>query len=123
VNPMVRRPSLFGAFFPSLSSAIVWKAGAGSRVRFAAQKPRALDPAPAFQNKILLRRKRREEVERFETTALQSGGFNSRHNIQTQRPRPALAYCRQKMVLTMGSTLWFVITRCWKKSADASVGS
>jgi hypothetical protein len=105
VNPITQGTSRFGNFFPSLSSAIVWKAGAGSRVRFAAQKPRALDPAPAFQNKILLRRKRREEVARFETAALQSGGFNGRHKIQTQRPRPALAYCRRKMVLTMGSTL------------------
>src|SRR5437660_11782577 len=40
---------------------ILWKAGAVSRVRFAAQRPRALDTAPAFQQ-ILLRRKRREGV-------------------------------------------------------------
>jgi len=52
--------------------AIVWKAGAVSRVRFAAQNPRALDTAPAFQNKILLRRKRREKVARLKATALQT---------------------------------------------------
>ena len=41
---------------------IVWKAGPVSRVRFAAQKPRALDTGPAFQDKTLLGRKRREGV-------------------------------------------------------------
>jgi len=58
---MAGRRSQFTNFSPSLSMAIVWKAGAVSRVRFAAQNPRALDTAPAFQNKILLRRKRREK--------------------------------------------------------------
>lgn len=53
--------SRLAASFPSLSKEILWKAGAVSRVRFAAQKPRALDTAPAFQQ-ILLRRKRREGV-------------------------------------------------------------
>jgi hypothetical protein len=52
-------PELFSVFFPSLSRDILWKVGAVSRVRFAAQKPRALDTAPTFQQ-ILLRRKRRE---------------------------------------------------------------
>jgi hypothetical protein len=105
VNPMAGRPRRFRAFFPSLSRAIGWKPGAVSRVRCAAQKPGALDTAPAFQNKSLLRRKRREEGARLKAATLESGGFNRRHNTQTQRPRPALAYCRQKMVLTMGSTL------------------
>jgi hypothetical protein len=54
-------PQLFSVFFPSLSKDILWKAGAVSRVRFAAQKSRALDTAPAFQQ-ILLTRKRREGV-------------------------------------------------------------
>ena len=101
---MAGRPSPFSTFFPSLSRAIVWKAGAVSRVRFAAQKSRALDTAPAFQNSILLRRKRREGVARLKVTALESGGFNGRHKLKP-RPRRTLAYCGQKMVLTMGSTL------------------
>jgi hypothetical protein len=54
MNPKRRTPRLFSVFFPSLSMTIVWKAGAVSRVRFAAQKPRALDTAPAFQDKLLL---------------------------------------------------------------------
>ena len=54
-------PGVFGVFFPSLSREILWKTGAVSRVRFAAQKTRALDTTPAFQP-ILLRRKRREGV-------------------------------------------------------------
>jgi hypothetical protein len=53
------REQLFSVFFPSLSRDILWKAGAVSRVRFAAQTSRALDTAPTFQQ-ILLRRKRRE---------------------------------------------------------------
>jgi len=36
-------PRLFSVLFPSLSRDILWKVGAVSRVRFAAQKPRALD--------------------------------------------------------------------------------
>ena len=56
-----RIPELFSVFFPSLSRDILWKVEAVSRVRFAAQKPRALDTAPTFQQ-ILLRRKRREGV-------------------------------------------------------------
>ena len=39
----------FSVLFPSLSREILGKAGAVSRVRFAAQKPRALDTAPTFQ--------------------------------------------------------------------------
>jgi len=35
----------------------------------------------------------------------QGAGFHSRPQNSTPRPRRALAYCRQKMVLTMGSTL------------------
>jgi hypothetical protein len=66
---MAGRRSQFTNFSPSLSMAIVWKAGAVSRVRFAAQNPRALDTAPAFQNKILLRRKRRGKVARLKATA------------------------------------------------------
>jgi hypothetical protein len=48
-------------FFPSLSKDILGKVGTVSRVRFAAQKPRALDTAPTFPQN-LLRRKRREGV-------------------------------------------------------------
>src|ERR1039458_5244489 len=40
---------------------ILWKAGAVARARFTAQKTRALDTAPVFQQ-ILLTRKRREGV-------------------------------------------------------------
>ena len=35
----------------------------------------------------------------------QGAGFHSRPQNSTPRPRRALAYCGQKMVLTMGSTL------------------
>jgi hypothetical protein len=49
VKPERRTPRLLSVFFPSLSRDILWKAGAVSRVRSAAQKPRALDTAPAFQ--------------------------------------------------------------------------
>ena len=59
MNPEM--PEIFIVFFPSLSRDILWKARAVSRVRFAAQTPRALDTAPTF-HQILLRRKRREGV-------------------------------------------------------------
>jgi hypothetical protein len=61
-------PQLLSVFFPSLSEDILWKAGVVSRVRFAAQKPRALDTIPAFQQ-IPLRRKRREGVANREPVA------------------------------------------------------
>jgi len=48
---MAGRRSQFTNFFPSLSMAIVWKAGAVSRVRFAAQNPRALDTARPSKTK------------------------------------------------------------------------
>jgi hypothetical protein len=66
VNPHIPQP--FSVFFPSLSIDILWKVGAVSRVRFAAQKPRALDTAPTFQQ-ILLRTKRREGVANREPVA------------------------------------------------------
>src|SRR5688572_29016680 len=96
MNPGGRTQQPFNVFFPSLSRDILWKAGAVSRVRFAAQKPRALDTVPAFQQNPL-RRKRREGV------------ANRNHRwpnpaAQTQTP-PGLAYCQRKVVLTMGSTL------------------
>ena len=47
--PDGRTPRLLSVFFPSLSRDILWKRGAVSRVRSAAQKPRALDTAPTFQ--------------------------------------------------------------------------
>jgi len=105
VKPDAPTPQLFSVFFPSLSRTIVWKAGAVSRVRFAAHKPRALDTAPAFQDKILPARKRREGVATGKAAASKRGGFKRPSQIQPQRPRRALAYCGQKMVLTMGSTL------------------
>jgi hypothetical protein len=48
VKPDGRTPQLLSVFFPSLSRDILWKLGAVSRVRYAAQKPRALDTAPTF---------------------------------------------------------------------------
>src|SRR6266566_10099011 len=95
---------LSGVLFPSLSVDILWKLGAVSRVRFAAQKSRALDTAPSFQQ-ILLRRKRREGVADREpvtpafasspvyTLLIHSGNQeNSRSpavwiNLQLKRPR------------------------------------
>jgi hypothetical protein len=88
----------FGVFFPSLSRAIVGKAGVVSRVRCAAQKPRALDTTPTFP-KHLLRGKRREGA------ANDNAGSFSRPIFNTLTPSSALAYCGQKMVLTMGTTL------------------
>ena len=61
MKPDGRIPQLLGVFFPSLSRDILWEVGAVSRVRFAAQKPRALDTTPTSQPN-LLRRKRREGV-------------------------------------------------------------
>ena len=81
MNTIDRTPSLFSISFPSLSRAIVWKIGAVSRVRFAAQKTRALDTAPIFQDKILLRRKRREGVAKRRA----DGRFNGR-NSSTKDP-------------------------------------
>jgi hypothetical protein len=49
VKPDGRTPQLLSVFFPSLSRDILWKLGAVSRVRSAAQKTRALDTAPSFQ--------------------------------------------------------------------------
>lgn len=51
----------YSVFFPSLSMDIVGKAEAVSRVRYAAQKARALDTAAAFRKPLLIR-KRREGV-------------------------------------------------------------
>ena len=93
-----RKRRLFSVFFPSLSRDIIWKVGVVSRVRFAAQKPRAHDTTPTFQPNLLIR-KRREGV------------ANRNHGrpqpaTQTQTSDPsALAYSGPKMVLTMGSTL------------------
>ena len=77
MNPIAGRPRPFGVFFPSLSTTIVWKAGPVSSVRFAAQKPRALDTGPAFQEKTLLGRKRREALATGKATALQSAGLTA----------------------------------------------
>src|ERR1019366_4170969 len=80
MKPDGRVHQLSGVFFPSLSRDILWKVGVVSRVRYAAQKPRALDTTPTFQPN-LLRRKRRE------------GGANRNHGwpqpaAQTQNPDP-----------------------------------
>ena len=91
-------PQQFGVFFPSLSHSILWKGGAVSRVRCAAQKPRALDTAPPFQNKNRLSRKRREGVanrnQRESTTVdaggcktgMASGDFTSRPKLKPKTP-------------------------------------
>src|SRR6185295_7634247 len=80
-------PERMSVFFPSLSRGILWKLGAMSRVRCAAQQPRALDITPTFQ-KIRLRRKRREGVAiPPPADSLQTGrGFAP---AQTQTPTPA----------------------------------
>ena len=93
-----------GALFPSLSTAIVGKARAVSRVRFAAQKPRALDTALAFPKttpeiKAKGRSSQRPRDEAF-----------SRQDFNPSTPPVALAYCLQKMVLTNGATLRTTIT-------------
>jgi hypothetical protein len=49
VKPDGQTPQLLSVFFPSLSTDILWKLGAVSTVRYAAQKARALDTAPSFQ--------------------------------------------------------------------------
>ena len=79
MKPEGRTPQLFGVFFPSLSRNILWKLGVVSRVRFAAQKPRALDTTPTFQPN-LLRRKRREGV---------ANRNHRRHGRQNSNPDPA----------------------------------
>ena len=108
---MTESPSVF---FPSLSMEILWKLGAVSRVRYAAQKTRALDTAPTFQrNPTEKKAKGRSSDSRAprlrKPAALQPPKLNP--------PTPsALAYCRQKLVLTMGSTVvrflanWVVIS-------------
>jgi hypothetical protein len=98
MKPDGRTPQLFSVFFPSLSRDILWKVGVVSRVRFAAQKPRALDTTPTFQPN-LLRRKRREGVANRNHRRPQPAA-------QTQNPDPVgISLLRAKMVLTMGSTL------------------
>src|SRR5580704_11482930 len=96
---MVGMPQLLSVFFPSLSRDILWKLGAVSRVRSAAQKRAPYDTAPTF-HKILRARKRREGVANRNH---ELGGLPAAQT-QTVTP-PTLAYCGRKMVLTMGSTL------------------
>jgi hypothetical protein len=91
-------PQRFGVFFPSLSQTIVGEGGAVSRVRFAAQKPRALDTAPPSPNKILLSRKRREAIahpsQRKSTlmnagdsrTGMARGGLNGHPKLKPKTP-------------------------------------
>jgi hypothetical protein len=48
----------------------------------------------------------------------QGAGFPSRPQNSTPRPRRALAYCGQKMVLTMGSTLH----QSWRSCFHFNIG-
>src|SRR5208337_4274004 len=99
VKPDGQTPQLLSVFFPSLSTDILWKLGAVSRVRSAAQKARALDTAPSFQqNPADKKAKGRSSEPKPRVRGLTAA------KLKPMTP-PALAYCGQKMVLTMGSTL------------------
>jgi hypothetical protein len=74
----------FSVFFPSLSMAILWKAGVVSRVRSAAQNRRALDTTPDFQTSTEMKAKGRSSEDNWRP-----------HRVaKTQNTTPsALAYC------------------------------
>ena len=52
----------------------------------------------------------------------QGAGFPSRPQNSTPRPRRALAYCGQKMVLTMGSTINVITPRTRFREIPLSAG-
>jgi hypothetical protein len=81
-------PRLFSVFFPSLSITIVWKAGPVSRVRFAAQIPRALDTVPPFQEKKSCWEESEGKEQRNENQrgCCKLEDFNRLHNIHTNKP-------------------------------------
>ncbi len=81
MKPERRTPQLLSVLFPSLSTDILWKAGAVSRVRSASQKPRALDIAPAFQQDPPARKAKGRSSE----PKPRNGGFTA---ADTQTPDP-----------------------------------
>ena len=94
-----RTPGPLSVFFPSLSNEILWKLPPVSRVRYAAQKTRALDTGATFQQDPPDKKAKGRSSE-LKTPA----GFTLPAQTHTLTPS-ALAYCGQKLVLTMGSTL------------------
>ena len=94
-----RTPRHLSVLFPSLSTDILWKPAPASRVRFAAQKPRALDAATAFLH-VPPVKKAKGRSSKVSTPA---GSIRPR---PTSIPDPStLAYSSQKLVLTMGATV------------------
>ena len=107
-----RTPRHLSVLFPSLSTDILWKPAPASRVRFAAQKPRALDAATAFLH-VPPVKKAKGRSSKVSTPA---GSIRPR---PTSIPDPStLAYSSQKLVLTMGATVQYSSNGCFHRALD-----